>query len=92
MECEAVCVVRKLSYLFTYGLDVTGDIITQGVRRCTLHFAMLSSLYQIIYRLCNRTASAALFDNRRWTHGTMCVTLPQRIGTMDCHLAASPRE
>ena len=37
IECEALCVVRKLSYLFTHGLDVMGDIITQCVRGCTLH-------------------------------------------------------
>src|SRR5262249_6349071 len=37
MEYEALCVVRTRSYLFTYGLDVMGAIITQGVRGCTWH-------------------------------------------------------
>src|ERR1043166_4378135 len=37
MECDALCLVRTLSYLFTYGFDVVGAIITQCVRRCTWH-------------------------------------------------------
>ena len=55
MECEAVCVVRKLSYVFTYGLDGTGDIITQCVKR--VYIALRDAI----------TGSR----EKRWTYGTM---------------------
>src|SRR5713101_1892736 len=34
-------------------------------------------------------ARCEAWDHTRWTHGTLCVTLPRRFDTMACHLDVS---
>ena len=72
MECDTLCVVRKLAYLLTYGLDVTGAIITQCVRGCTWHrFTALMSiaLWHAVYEGTKVYGDGKEADQKPYTSG-----------------------
>jgi len=71
MACEALCVVRTRSYLFPYGLNVMGVIITQGVREYTWHrFTAAESL--VITRISGSRAPSAKANGLHQALRTRC--------------------